>query len=185
MLPGRQRGISLVELVLFIVIVGVAMAGVLLVMNVTTAHSADPLLRKQALAIAEALMEEVQLMPFTECEPDAFNGSVAPASCATLEAIGPEAGEARGSLNTPFDNVNDYHGFQLQAGDGDIGGTGGVTVPAGYVASVAIAQGGAFGPGGVQVPGTDALRITVSVDFGGDSISLEGYRTRYALDAEP
>jgi MSHA pilin protein MshD len=50
--PRSQAGLSLIELVMFIVIVGVAVAGVLSVMNVTTRHSADPMIRKQAQAIA-------------------------------------------------------------------------------------------------------------------------------------
>ncbi|MDH4285372.1 MAG: prepilin-type N-terminal cleavage/methylation domain-containing protein, partial [Gallionellaceae bacterium] len=78
-----QRGISLIELIMFIVIVGIALAGVLLVMNKVTASSADPLVRKQALAIAESLLEEVELMPFTFCDPDDINAAsaVSPASC--------------------------------------------------------------------------------------------------------
>ena len=61
----RQRGISLIELIMFIVIISIALAGILLVMNRVTSNSADTLIRKQSLAIAESLLEEVQLMPFT------------------------------------------------------------------------------------------------------------------------
>ena len=42
----RQRGLTLVELVMFVVIVSVAAAGILLVMNVTVQASADPMVRK-------------------------------------------------------------------------------------------------------------------------------------------
>ena len=56
-----QRGISLIELIMFIVIISAALAGILLVMNQVTGHSADPLIRKQALAIAESMLEEIQL----------------------------------------------------------------------------------------------------------------------------
>ena len=73
----RQRGISLVELIMFIVIISVALTGILLVMNQTTAHSADPMIRKQALAIAESILEEVELMPFTYCDPDDPNAASA------------------------------------------------------------------------------------------------------------
>ncbi len=71
----RQLGISLIELIMFIVIVSVALAGILLVLNVTTKSSADPLVHKQALAIAESLLEEVELMPFTYCDPDDVNAA--------------------------------------------------------------------------------------------------------------
>ena len=61
----NQRGVSLVELIMFIVIVSVALAGILLVMNNVTRHSADTLVRKQALAVAESLLEEIELQDFT------------------------------------------------------------------------------------------------------------------------
>jgi len=37
----HQRGISLIELIIFIVIISVALTGILLVMDKVTAHSAD------------------------------------------------------------------------------------------------------------------------------------------------
>ena len=64
------RGISLIEQIMFIVIVGAAVAGIIGVINVTTRGSVDPMIHKQALAIAEAMMEEVRLQPFTYCDPD-------------------------------------------------------------------------------------------------------------------
>src|ERR1043166_68927 len=113
----RQRGLSLPELIVFIVIVGISVAGILLVMDRTTRASADPLTIKQALAIAESLMDEVQLAPFTYCDPDdaqaatATSAAVGAGGCAaTPEAIGAEAGETR--YATPvFDNANDNNNF--------------------------------------------------------------------------
>lgn len=176
----KQAGASLVELVVFIVIVSVALAGVLLVFNLTTSHSADPLIRKQALAIAEALLEEVELMPFTDCDPDSYD-PVTRICAGGTETMGPETGETRGSLTTAFDNVNDYDGFPLAGGGHDIGNSAGVTVPTGYSAIVAVAQDAAFGPAGSPVPVADALRITVTVAYnnGNDSVTLEAYRIRY------
>ncbi len=66
----RARGLSLVELIVFIVIVSASVAGIISVITVTTRSSADPLIHKQALAIAEAVLEEIQLQPFTYCDPD-------------------------------------------------------------------------------------------------------------------
>ncbi|KIF83828.1 hypothetical protein TSA66_18050 [Noviherbaspirillum autotrophicum] len=195
-----MAGLTLIELVFFIVIVSVAVAGVLSVLNVTARRSADPQLRKQAIAIAEALLEEVETMPFTYCDPDDPNAGTANSSddCSAgnneaslpLGAQANAASEMRGSLDTPFDNVADYNGFTIQggnAGSADIGGV--VSVPAGYNASVAVAQ-EAFGPTGVpspQVPAVAALRITVTVTYNGgsDSIVMEGYRAQYAPRATP
>ena len=177
--PRTQQGLTMIELVIFIVIVSVAVVGILAVLNLTTRHSADPLPRKQALAIAEALLEEVELMPFTDCDPDYYEPVGQTCAPGRNEAMGPETGEVRGSLATPFDNVNDYNGFTLAGGGSDIGGM--VAVPAGYSATVAVVQDATFGPGGSPLPAADALRITVTVTYnnGSDSITLTGYRTRY------
>lgn len=179
---ARQRGISLIELIMFIVIVSSALAGILSVMNVTTRASADPLVHKQALAIAESLLEEVELMPFSFCDPDDADASTATApvvgagGCATtVEGVGPEAGETRYSAVTPFDNVNDYNGFGMATGAIlDVTGTN--TGVAGYAAAVAVAP-AAFG----GIAAADALQITVTVTGpDGVPVAVEGMRTRYA-----
>ncbi|WP_162085155.1 type II secretion system protein [Sulfuriferula nivalis] len=170
----RQAGISLIELIIFIVIVSTAVAGVLSIMNITTQHSADPMLHKQAQAIAESLLEEIELQPFTYCDPDDANAATATstAGCATLpETMGPEPGETR--YGTPqFDNVNDYDGFAM-TGINDITNTP-VNGLSGYTASVAINP----------ISNTE-LQINVTVSSGSDSLTLTGYRFRYAPNAVP
>ncbi|MBI3903714.1 MAG: prepilin-type N-terminal cleavage/methylation domain-containing protein [Nitrosomonadales bacterium] len=178
-----QRGFSLIELIMFIVIISTALAGILLVMNRVTGHSADTLLRKQALAIAESLLEEAELMPFTFCDPNDANAATATVAamgangCATtVEALGPEAGETRYAA-PQFDNVNDYNGFTMAAGAGinDITNT---AIPGlnNYAATIAVTN-AALG----AVPAAESLRITVTVTApDGTQIALDGYRTRYA-----
>ena len=55
---GDGGGKSKKKLIMFIIIVGVGLAGVLTVFNVTARSSADPVVRKQALAIAEEVEEQ-------------------------------------------------------------------------------------------------------------------------------
>lgn len=81
---SRQGGLSLIELIVFIVIVSVSIAGIFLVLNRATQTSADPVARKQALAIAESLLEEIELMPFTFCDPDDPNAATADSAAAPL-----------------------------------------------------------------------------------------------------
>ena len=174
----RARGLSLVELIVFIVVVGAALAGTLRVFTQSTAASADPLLRRQALAIAESLLEEIELMPLTFCDADDANLETATSSagCASLpDAIGPEAGEGR--FATPqFDHVDDYHGTTMN-GITDLTGAA-MTGLAGYSASVSVA---AAALGSITAGSGDALRITVTVTGPGNtSVSLDGYRTRHA-----
>lgn len=178
---ARRRGFTLIELVAFIAIVGIAVAGVLLAYDRATAGSADPVIRKQALAIAESMLEEIQQMPFTYCDPDdpAVSTANSSADCATPEAIGPEAGESRYSSTTPFDNVNDYNGYNTAAetpsGIKDITGAP-VTGLSSYDVSVTIAS--ATLPG---VAAGAALLISVTVTGPSNvSVTLDGYRTRYA-----
>jgi MSHA pilin protein MshD len=101
--------------------------------------------------------------------------------CATtVETMGPEAGEARGSTANPFDNVNDYNGLNMAAGSvTDI--TGGAAV-AGYAANIAVAETAL----GAAVPASESLHITVRVT-GPDNVPivLDGYRTRYAPRSVP
>jgi len=189
---AKLRGSSLIELILFIVIVSVALAGILLVMNTTTRASADPLIRKQALAIAESLMEEAQLMPFTFCDPDdanvvtAANATVGAAGCATVSedtVIGAEPGETRYSSTTPFDNVSDYHNFSMNAGNGGIRDISNVQIAnlAAYTATIAMRQ-AAWG----GIAAADSLLITVTVTApNGEMVALDSYRTRYSPNGAP
>ena len=178
----HQCGLTLLELVMFIIIVGIAVAGVLSVMNVVSQHSADPMIQRQAQAIAEALLEEIELQPSTFCDPDDANAATATsaAGCATTaEALGPEAGETR-FTSPQFDNVNDYNGFAMNGGLLDITGT---VVPglSGYSANIAVAPAAL---GNLSAASAEALLITVTVNAPGDTqVILNGYRSRYAPNA--
>lgn len=191
-----QRGATLVELIVAMVIIAAAVGGVLVSFDVATRGSADPMLQKQALAIAESLLEEVQLMPFTFCDPDdpqassATSNAVGPTGCsdaATVEVIGSEGIETRYLATTPFDNVSDYNGFDsaAEAPPGLKSITSNDLGLDGYAATIAVAQ-EALGPAGSQVPAAESLRITVTVTGPANtSVTLTGYRTRYAPRAVP
>ena len=186
--PAAQRGATLPELIIFIVIVGVGIVGILSVLDFSVRHSADPMVRKQMLAIAESLLEEVEAMPFTYCDPTDANVETAgradlgAGGCATtVEVLGPEPGETRSST-TPFNNVNDYYlsgGYALPSPITDIGG--GNPAPAGYSATIVVA---AEALNAIASDSTaanmNALRIAVTVAHGGDSLTMEGYRTRHS-----
>lgn len=176
---STQRGLSLIELLVFIVVVGIAVTGVLSVFSLNARASADPMLRKQALAIAESLLDEVLAKPYTYCDPDDANADTAtnPADCATTAetAIGPEAGEARYDNLAPFDNVNDYAGFTMNPihdiTDAPVAGLGG------YTATVGVQDAGAFN----GLPAGETLLVTVTVTTpGNETVTLSGYRTRHA-----
>lgn len=186
MSSSRQRGLSLLEVVIFIVVLGIAITGMAILYNQLTLASVDPLVRKQAVAIANSLMEEIQLRPFTYCDPDdpLVQTETSPLGCSApanqeSTTIGPEAGETR-YADPRFDNVSDYNGFSMPGSIQDIGNN---TIAGlnGYSATITVAEASAdFAvPGGV--PAGEALLVRVTVGGPGNlTVVLQGYRLRYA-----
>jgi MSHA pilin protein MshD len=87
-LKQSERGFTLIELVIFIVAVGVGVAGILSVYTTSIKSSADPLVRKQALSIAESLLEEI----------------------VSKEYANPSGGYT-GTSRSLYDDVDDYNGY--------------------------------------------------------------------------
>jgi len=150
---GVQCGISLIELIMFILIISIAVAGILLVMNNVTGHSADTLVRKQALAVAESLLEEIELQG--------------------VSGVNSSTGTANAD-RTSFDNVFNYNGYNTTAGIQNMDTTAvpgldsyNVTPPV-VVAYTTAAWGG--------IPAGSAVIITVSVTGPGGQIDVTGYR---------
>ncbi len=154
---GMERGASLIELIMFIVIVSVAMAGILLVMNQTTRGSADPLVRKQALAAAYSLLEEVQLQDYL------------PAS----GAVGTPVTQANRA--TVYHLVSDYNNFNQAAGIHSLTGVAPITGLENYTAGVTVIA-AALG----DIPAASAVQIDVTVTApNGEAITATGYRAAY------
>jgi MSHA pilin protein MshD len=191
----RQHGLSLIELVMAIMIISVSVAGVLMVFSNSVRNSADPMVRKQAVTIAESMLNEVLAQPFSYCDPqDPVNNSATPpASTAACTggaaasqdkggaALGPQpASEGRFNTTDPFDNVADYNGYSMAAGIYSLdNGATPVAGLGGYSASVTVSRAGAaFGLANDAV-----LRVVVQVTGQGESITLTGYRFRYAPNA--
>ena len=151
---NRQQGMTLVELVISIVIIGIAAAALYSAMAAITGRSADPLLRQQSLAIAEAYLEEILLQPFL----DPATGSQCPSPPASRAA---------------FDNVCDYAGLD-DSGARTASGAA-IAALADYRVRVAVAAQAWNG-----LPAGDVLAVSVTVtDPAGQSLLLSGYRTRY------
>jgi len=188
-----SAGLGLIELILFIAIVGAALAGVLVVYDRAVRSSADPLARKQAIAIAESLLNEVLAQPFSYCDPqDAANDPAAPpastAACTGGAAasedrgggpLGPQPGsESRFSATDPFDNVADYAGYTMNSGIYSLdNGAAPIAGLGAYSASVTVTRAGtSLG----LASDAEALRIDVQVSGSGEAITLTGYRLRHS-----
>lgn len=149
----RQAGFSLIELIFFIVVVAAGIAGILMVMDVSVRSSADPMVRKQTVAIAESLMEEILLKEFAN-PVGGFTGAVIPPPANSSRAL--------------FDDVNDYAGYTTTGGTRDITG---IAIPAlalYNITNVAIAP--------IVINGVNLLQVTVTVTGPGGAFTLIGYR---------
>ena len=181
----RLGGFTLIETIVFLLVVGIGVAGLLSAMSTAIRFSADPLPQKQALALAESLMEEITSAGFTFCQPQDpnFLSATNTAQCtpALVEKVGPDTfsgvTEAR-----PFDNVNDYvkaYGVSAAISATDV--SSGVAAPAGYDARVTISQVGIAG-----ISATESLLVNVTVTGPNNTrISLDGFRTRHAPRVSP
>lgn len=160
----RSRGMTLIELVIAIVVIGIGVAGVMLAFSTVVKSSADPLVRKQMLSIAEEMMEEITLKPF------AISGT-APAN--TLKNCTFGTGVAS---RANFDDVSDFDAYQTT---GICNIDGDAVVPlATYNLQVTITTTNAMD--GVVLAAGRVKKITVTVTHGSDTLTLIGWRANYA-----
>lgn len=149
MTKRAQRGFTLIEVIIFIVVVSAGLAGILSVMNTVVKSSADPLITKQTVAIAESMLEEILLKEYAN-----------------------PVGGYSGSSRALFDDVDDYNGYTTTSGIVDM--TGAVVAGlANYNIAPAVAVTAA------TVGGLTVKRVVVSVTGPQGSISLTGYRANY------
>ena len=161
-----QRGTTLVEVIIFILIVSIAVVAVVSTMALAVRGSGDPLVMRQTLAIAESLTQEIDSLPYAQKDPYNPTGPD--------DAIGPETGETRAGTPLPFDNPNDYSGYSetgIVAPDGTtVAGLGS------YSASVVASQ-QSMG----NVPASDGLLVVVTATGpDGQPVTLTTFRARYA-----
>lgn len=146
----HQRGVTLVELVVSIVIVSIAAAAVLGVMSIISRGSAEALVRHQAVAIGNAYLEEALLKPFDD--PDGADGE---------------------SARAALDDVNDYHGLNNPGARDQFDNA--LTGLEQYTVAMSVG-GGTLG----SIANANTLRVDVTVSHpAGVAMTFSGYRTRY------
>ncbi len=85
-----QRGMTLVELIITIVIIGIAAAALYSAMAAITGRSADPLLRQQSVMIAESYLSSALALPYDQL------GSAAQSAAAPRNLAGEPIAELAG-----------------------------------------------------------------------------------------
>lgn len=162
MTKPTARGFTLIEVIIFIVVVATGLAGILLVSNTVVASSADPMVRKQAIAVAESMLEEILLKEY--CDPDTVDSSTTPPTCGAHTTEGSRA---------LYDDVDDYSAFSSVG----VTDTGGAAVLGLGAYNVAVTVGA---PAAVTGGGAVALKmVTVTVTWAGGNVVLAGYRGNY------
>lgn len=154
MSSASQRGFTLIEMVIFIVVVSIGIAGILSVMNTTVRSSADPMVRKQALAIAESLLEEILQKDY--------------AKPSDSTAVGYPGG---GWSRALFDCVDDYNNYTASGVSDAAGNPVAALVAYSIAPAVAVTT--------ETLNGQSVKKVVVSVTGPQGAIALTGYRGDY------
>ena len=151
----RAFGFTLIEIIVTLVVVGIAAVALLSVFTSNVRGSADPLLQQQAITIAEAYLEEILLKAYQD-PTDPEQG-----------ALGTEPGE--GSRNL-FDDVQDYN----HLGTTEVRDQNDVAIGALSAFDVTVTVAGA------TLNAVPAMLIEVRVDHPAiSSLTLHAYRANY------
>jgi MSHA pilin protein MshD len=147
----KQSGTTLIELVIAIVIISIASSAILMVFSKTVGSSADPMIRHQAVAIAEAYLEEIALRSFAD--PDGVDG------------------EASRDL---YDDVDDYNGL-VDAGARDQFNAA-LTGLENYTVTVAVTASSAL----PSIASTDLFLISVTITHAANiDFTISAYRANF------
>jgi len=153
-----NAGFTLIETLISIVVVGIALAGFASVFVLTFSHGADPLRDRQALAVAEAYLEEILLRPFAD--PDA---TAVEANRALYDDVGDyDALADNGCLVAPATTACDQNGNPIAG-------------LSGYSVAVAVT------PTTIGPPNVAALRVEVTVTAPGSNTRAQLVGHRLAL----
>jgi MSHA pilin protein MshD len=180
----RLAGFTLIELVVLLVVLAIAGAGMALAIQRATQASADPLIKQQATAIAQAYLEEIALRPF--CDPDFVSQNVAPtdpghciarctnAACTGTTKCGGEAFSSETRAN--FDDICDYASL-VQAPTDQYGNA--LASLAGYTVTVTVNDTATFGS--LSGAAGQVLRVDVGVRHSLSSVqsTLSTFRANY------
>lgn len=151
---NRQRGMTLLELVIAIVIVAAAAGTIVGLLYTMSRNSADVMTQSQGAAIANSYLKEILARPITDPDGMADSGRQ-------------NADNIDDYLNLPDDRVRNHFGELVPGMDN-------------YRVNVAIAQAGIDGPGTNDVPANAARLVTVTVtDPLGAVLTFSGFRTQH------
>ncbi|VUD56778.1 hypothetical protein TDB9533_02394 [Thalassocella blandensis] len=152
----RQNGVSLIETLVFIVVVSIALGAVVKVFSAAVENSVDPVVRTRALELAQAQLDEILSRKFDENTP---SGGVP--ACNTSAGV-PCAGIV---ADGDYDDVGDFNGYSN-------------TSHPNHTISVIVVEAG--DELSTTIGNANARRITVTVTVPGSSaIQLSAYKVNF------
>lgn len=179
----RQQGVTLIELVISIVVIGIAATAILQSLGFLTLSNVDPLLRSQANLVAQSTLNEVMSQSFFDGDDDPrIDDSISnPDVCPTPES---DSGYDR----RLWDNICDYDNFDSNNDDGldpGIRDRQGNALPGltSYRVQVAVNTDTSLTLGDLSntsgcTPRIARITVTAS-DPRSQTVQLTGYRTSY------
>ena len=173
----NNKGFTLIELIIAIVIIGIGIASFAQLMNTSTINSIDPMVRQQAHAVARSYLEEVLLKSF--CDPDLT--SDCPADCAAGNTCSDAScTDSTGETRATFDDVCDYNGLP----DTLVRDQNGTAVAAlnNYRVTVNVIDNAGADLNGLTGANSESLRIDVNVTHTANSnvdVTITGYRINF------
>jgi len=106
------NGVTLIEMVIFIAIVSVALAGTLVAFINTGKYSADPLIKIRTIELGQSFLEEVLLKKYDHNSP-VTGGCVDYTSSRCSSGItGQTTLQTDGEARNEFNDVDDYHNLE-------------------------------------------------------------------------
>lgn len=100
----KQRGVTLIELVICIVLLGIAASAMLTAFGNMMASSSDPLWHNKSLKLGQLFLDEILGKAYDDATP---LGGLPVAAVIDCNALGPEEAD-----RASFDDVDDYHGIE-------------------------------------------------------------------------
>lgn len=112
---GQQEGVSLIEMVVFLVVVATASTALFKVYNYSLMHQADPIIQVRATEFAQAKLDEVLALKYDESTPTGgipacANGGISPGSTGGAPLTTP-AVACTNTGDSNMNDVDDYNGI--------------------------------------------------------------------------
>lgn len=156
---SRCNGFTLIELIVFIVIISIALTGLISVFNQSIINSTDPVVQIRAIECAQAKMDEILARKYADNTPV---GGVP--ACGSFDSGSPIVACAAIANDSALDDVGDYN---FAATD---------TSKSNCSISVTVVDAGAD----LGIASDQARRITVTASSsGGGQMTLSAYRVNF------